>query len=166
MKRSGEIEIDLTWQQDAKCKGIPTEEFYPGRGQVISWKLRDCCSACPVKEACLDHALNHEMYGFWGGTTEHQRRSIRQMKGISLIKPETVYWYGETESRQRIEDNRPKIKGRGRKPVTCGTYSGYKKHRKLEEEACEPCKRANTDYIIALKKRKKGEAEEELWESE
>ena len=28
----------------------------------------------------------------------------------------------------------------------CGTYNGYRAHRRRNEEACEDCKRANADY--------------------
>ena len=35
------------------------------------------CTECPVRQACLEHALAHrEREGVWGGTTERERRRI------------------------------------------------------------------------------------------
>ncbi len=35
------------------------------------------CDICPIKAACLDHALRtHQMDGIWGGKTEAERRLI------------------------------------------------------------------------------------------
>lgn len=38
------------------------------------------CKACPVKEACLQDALDQEVNpdGVWGGTTQTERRRIRR----------------------------------------------------------------------------------------
>ena len=30
----------------------------------------------------------------------------------------------------------------------CGTIAGYARHRKRNQEVCEPCKRANQEYYI------------------
>ena len=38
---------------------------------------RGVCAACPVIEQCLAHALLHEGYGVWGGTTAAERDRIR-----------------------------------------------------------------------------------------
>ena len=33
------------------------------------------CNVCPVREDCLEHALEtNERFGVWGGTTEKERR--------------------------------------------------------------------------------------------
>ena len=44
------------------------------------------CAACPVREACLEHALGfREKEGVWGGATERERRRIiRQRRRIGL----------------------------------------------------------------------------------
>lgn len=35
------------------------------------------CGVCPVREACLEHALgSREREGVWGGATERERRRI------------------------------------------------------------------------------------------
>ena len=36
------------------------------------------CNDCPVQEQCLDANMS-ERHGIWGGTTESQRRALRQI---------------------------------------------------------------------------------------
>lgn len=36
------------------------------------------CRACPVREVCLEYALEHGELGVWGGTTERERREQRR----------------------------------------------------------------------------------------
>jgi hypothetical protein len=115
MLRENQEDIDYSWQEFAACKGIPTEKFYLGRGEVVSLEVKEKCDICPVKDSCLEHALKYEKYGYWGGTTEKERIKIRASKKISVIKPETVFWYSVSEAKRRTEENRPKIKGRGKK---------------------------------------------------
>jgi hypothetical protein len=73
------------FREEANCADTDSEAFftvertstYPN----ISM-LRRICSSCMVKEDCLDYALKHEVMGYWGNTTEHQRRKIRQRLNI------------------------------------------------------------------------------------
>jgi WhiB family redox-sensing transcriptional regulator len=38
------------------------------------------CGICPVREDCLDHALEtNERFGVWGGTTEKERRKLSRI---------------------------------------------------------------------------------------
>jgi WhiB family redox-sensing transcriptional regulator len=154
------MDIDFSWQSEANCKGIPTQEFYPTRGQVISQELKKRCIECPVKEQCLEHALSYEAYGYWGGTSENQRESIRRSQGIMLRRPESLYFEGTNAERRKSEEARVKIVGRGRKSVAvCGTRPGYNAHLRREEKPCDDCKRAQCDYIMEFKKKKKTEAQ-------
>lgn len=74
-----------TWQDYAACDGVDPDLFFdtaatgPGGGPSPTTKeaLR-ICAACPVREACLEHALSRpETFGVWGGATERRRRSMR-----------------------------------------------------------------------------------------
>lgn len=39
---------------------------------------RAVCKSCPLIEACLNYALSdYTIQGIWGGTTEHDRRIMR-----------------------------------------------------------------------------------------
>ena len=54
------------------CKGEPHARFFP-RGAGVNQETRDMCAGCPVREACLQWALDNDEYGFWGGTSTEER---------------------------------------------------------------------------------------------
>jgi WhiB family transcriptional regulator, redox-sensing transcriptional regulator len=64
------------WQDGALCAETDPALFYPGDGQPAAPALR-VCAACPVRAACLQHALDAgELWGVWGGTTERERQAV------------------------------------------------------------------------------------------
>lgn len=67
---------------EAACAGLPVDMFFMEIGEMVSDKhlkpFRTLCSNCPVVDICLEWAVVHEKYGFWGGTTERERKSIRR----------------------------------------------------------------------------------------
>ena len=67
------------WMDDAACKGLPSEWFFPppGRPTGPPEGLR-MCGHCPVRAACLDYAQTHLLEGVWGGTTTHTRKRMRR----------------------------------------------------------------------------------------
>lgn len=49
----------------------PTDEFYD--------RARDVCDMCPIREQCLEHAMEEkERYGMFGGLTPLERRRIER----------------------------------------------------------------------------------------
>ena len=79
--------IDLDWQAGAACTGIGTEVFYSPEdapNQVPFATLARVCGTCPVKSECLNHAIKHEEFGYWGGMSERSIRMIRKEKRIRL----------------------------------------------------------------------------------
>jgi len=115
--------IDFTWREEALCKGVSTELFFPTRGEIVSKELKQMCLDCPVNNKCLDHALKYEHYGFWAGTSEEQRISIRKKLNIVCNKPEAIYWIDTREEKAKTQANRlDKIRGRGRKAKKKGEY--------------------------------------------
>ena len=63
------------------CRGEDTRDFYAHEEEErtpIPDRVRALCEACPVADQCLAYALEHENYGFWGGTTARERKSIRR----------------------------------------------------------------------------------------
>jgi len=50
--------------------------------------LKRICGGCDAKAECLDYALKHNVMGYWGNTTEHQRRALR--KKLNII-PRELY---------------------------------------------------------------------------
>ncbi len=68
-----------SWRQQARCRGMPTEVFYPDteENDDAAAPAKAICAECPVREACLEYALAaREKYGVWGGLTERERRRI------------------------------------------------------------------------------------------
>jgi len=51
--------------------------FFPGRGESAG-PARQVCSACPVRQLCLDYAITNRItHGIWGGLTERERRALQ-----------------------------------------------------------------------------------------
>ena len=78
------VQGGLVWQRQAKCKGALAEAFYPpvrvetkDERDYREARAKKICSACPVSDACLAHALaNRETHGIWGGLNEAERRAL------------------------------------------------------------------------------------------
>ncbi len=65
-----------TWRHHAACKGIDPDVFYPHEDEEAE-AAKEVCGVCPVRQACLEHALGaRERDGVWGGATERERRRI------------------------------------------------------------------------------------------
>jgi WhiB family redox-sensing transcriptional regulator len=71
-----------TWRKRAACRGIDAEIFYPETDdEADAEAAKAVCGVCPVRQACLEHALAHrEREGVWGGTTERERRRILRQR--------------------------------------------------------------------------------------
>lgn len=64
---------------DAVCPQTDHDGFFPERGISGRQAKRVCNDVCPVRQECLDYALeNDERWGIWGGTTEHERRKMKK----------------------------------------------------------------------------------------
>lgn len=71
-----------TWRKRAACRGIDAEIFYPPTDEEVDASpAKEICAVCPVRQACLEHALAHrERDGIWGGATERERRRILRQR--------------------------------------------------------------------------------------
>ena len=84
----------IDWRDAAACRGLPIEFFYieedadPGSQLPENPTVKRMCAGCPAREECLEHAIKHEDYGFWAGTTAKERKRIRKERGIWLDRPE------------------------------------------------------------------------------
>lgn len=71
------------WHEWAACRGRRDVDFFPARGQPAT-DARALCSDCPVRQDCLEAALDGgEMFGVWGGFSERQRRKLRTRKRVT-----------------------------------------------------------------------------------
>lgn len=85
------IHSEWEWQEEGSCRNQDPEIFfldYNLRGKAKRQKEQTAisiCNDCPVKQQCLEHALNTpEIYGVWGGMTEEQRHVIMRRNGIRV----------------------------------------------------------------------------------
>lgn len=73
---------DLSWQDNANCKGADQDLFFPEKGKGRSSSTREArviCAGCAVRDPCLDFAVEHgEKFGIWGGLSERERRRVRR----------------------------------------------------------------------------------------
>lgn len=64
------------------CEGTNTDMWFEETDFSNHKLLKRICNGCPARTECLDYALHHNVMGFWGGTTHHQRRMLRRQSGI------------------------------------------------------------------------------------
>lgn len=68
--------MDTTWMMLGTCRQVRPAVFFPNDGVGVDMARR-VCSACPVKEPCLEYALAERIdHGVWGGASERERRRI------------------------------------------------------------------------------------------
>ncbi len=74
--RKAQERPNLAWQSLARCRGVPADVFYP-LTEEDEVEAKQICGVCPVREACLEHAIaSREHEGIWGGLTERERRRL------------------------------------------------------------------------------------------
>lgn len=77
----------------ASCRNLDTNLFYiddanNNRDQRDLVLLKKMCATCPLVSACAEWSLHHELYGFWAGTTERDRKFLRAKLNIEYTPPE------------------------------------------------------------------------------
>lgn len=66
------------WMEQALCREIDTEMFYP-EPMVVAHDAKRICMMCDVRLECLAYALdNDEQHGIWGGTALWERRALQK----------------------------------------------------------------------------------------
>lgn len=67
------------WMADALCREHPEVSWFVSRGEDVR-PAKAICSRCLVRDECLAYALEQGVYcnGFWGGTSERERRRLRR----------------------------------------------------------------------------------------
>ena len=75
----GEPAGEPDWRDRAACRqsGVNPELFFPAKGMNAT-KAKRVCAGCPVRQTCLDWALQAgERHGIWGGRSPDQRARLR-----------------------------------------------------------------------------------------
>ena len=77
----------MTWGQRARCKNKATAKHDPwfpededgneDYSEEKTWIARAECAACPVREMCLEYAIETgQQHGIWAGYSPEERRHI------------------------------------------------------------------------------------------
>ncbi|MFC9343230.1 WhiB family transcriptional regulator [Streptomyces sp. NPDC057020] len=81
-----------SWRASAACQDVDPDLFFPvGTGApalVQVEEAKDICRGCPVREACLDWAMDdsRQVTGVWGGLDENERRALKRRLRNRAVK--------------------------------------------------------------------------------
>jgi WhiB family redox-sensing transcriptional regulator len=81
----------VTWKELGLCRKVEGIDFFPESkaGPRAALAAKKVCSACFVRAQCLDEALRYDECGIWGGTTEAERRVIKD-KYVRIKGPKAL----------------------------------------------------------------------------
>lgn len=113
----------LNWRSQGKCRGMDPQLFYPSADNSgrVRKEAREACRDCPVINQCYDYALRNEVYGYWAGLDERDRKRRQLAAGVTPRK-----WLYDT----RIF-------------APHGTDAAYARHKKASEIPCQACLEAH-----------------------
>lgn len=71
------MKVRANWQLRSNCGGKDPEAFFPDNGRTPRSAVSPCAT-CPVKQECLEFALNApwEPYGPWGGLMQTEVQEL------------------------------------------------------------------------------------------
>lgn len=74
----GDAGAEWNWRSQALCAQTDPELWFPEKGGTVR-DAKLICKMCPVRERCLEFALEqNELYGIYGGLTVTERRRLRR----------------------------------------------------------------------------------------
>ena len=68
------------WYDDAGCRGMDRELFFPPGRDIITPEAEAACKACRVRRTCLNWSIETGQYGTWGGLSEKGRSDERRRR--------------------------------------------------------------------------------------
>ncbi len=72
--------MDNEWMAEGNCRTEAPSMFFPSDGVGVE-VARRICATCPVKEPCLEFAIEtNQKYGIWGGLTDKERASLKRRR--------------------------------------------------------------------------------------
>ncbi len=82
------VEPENDWRNQAACRNMDPDVFFSPDAFETKQERDDreaaakaVCATCPVRERCLEYALEAgERYGIWGGLTELERRALARQR--------------------------------------------------------------------------------------
>ena len=94
------------WFDDAACREIDTDIFFP-TSEAQADEAKAICAVCPVREECLEYALEiRPGDGVWGGLTATERhRLIRRRQKAARksreARPAPTHWFSASTGTTR-----------------------------------------------------------------
>lgn len=80
------------WMEDANCKNMDVNLFFPKLGATIDPFVKEVCEACPVSEQCLWYANESSSdHGFFGGMAPRDRMLWRKKNKVVLGMSKTEW---------------------------------------------------------------------------
>jgi len=79
--------------EQANCTSIDPELFFPV-GEMkhsVARTLKRICMNCPIMDDCLEYALHVKVSGYWAGTNETERESLRKFFRITPVRIDQQY---------------------------------------------------------------------------
>jgi WhiB family transcriptional regulator, redox-sensing transcriptional regulator len=82
------------WREGGACVQADPDLFFPISSTGLALrqiaKAKSTCAGCPVRQACLEFALEHDlMHGIWGGTIPEERQARRRERRPGRLRPGT-----------------------------------------------------------------------------
>ena len=75
--------MDSDWMARGSCVHESPSLFFPSDGVGVEIARR-LCAGCPVREPCLEYALENRIeHGVWGGCSERERRRILKRRRVA-----------------------------------------------------------------------------------
>jgi WhiB family redox-sensing transcriptional regulator len=81
-----EAAMDTNWMARGNCRDEVPARFFPSDGVGVD-HARRICATCPVREPCLEYALEQRIdHGVWGGASERERRRILKRRRMEAAE--------------------------------------------------------------------------------
>jgi WhiB family redox-sensing transcriptional regulator len=82
-------ELNVSFMDQAACKGMDSELFMPIRGENLKIRAaKAICKDCPVRVECATYGLRlstmYDTYGIFGGLTRSERAAILKHEGRTM----------------------------------------------------------------------------------
>ena len=78
--------MDTNWMARGNCRDEVPARFFPSDGVGVD-HARRICATCPVREPCLEYALEQRIdHGVWGGASERERRRILKRRRLEAAE--------------------------------------------------------------------------------
>lgn len=83
---------DFVSKGDVNCSESEPDMFFadadgPNYYQLLN-TARRTCTGCPYQLECLTYAVENSVEGVWGGTSDGERRKMRESGKIELLSPD------------------------------------------------------------------------------